>query len=314
MRSLNFAKSKNSKPRLDRFIHHLLDGYQESDRDKTHLHASDVTKSGKDLFCPRELHLLKHLDKNVGDKRYIDTPTRITFDDGWNKQDMLTNHYLKDYVWGNWFCESCHNLEKGRKFPRDYGCGLSMKQDVWCNWKYKEIRLTDPVSGITGSIDMFVDIGTGKYTMVECKIMSPTQFEKLDAPLAEHRLRTKLYLHLIKENSDDRFNSDWAYVLYCSRAHGKKSQELGVISPFKCFTVSEDKESIQTYLNKAHLFNTVKNTNKFACGVCTSIDSNRASKCSVKEECFSGNYPPQVTWEDSSGEPVHEGKTVLTAQ
>ena len=314
MRSLNFAKDKNSKPQLDRLIHAALDGKQPV-WDKKELHASDMTKSGSEVFCPRELHLMDHLNYDYTEhKRYLDTATRITFADGWDKQHRLTNDFLKDRVVGNWRCKSCNDVVSWGKFPRDYGCNLREKQSINCNWEYEEVRFHDD-TGISGSVDFFVDVGIGKYVMVECKIMGTTQFEKLEMPLAEHRLRTQLYLHLVKQDAlAEDINTDWAYILYNMRGHGKKSATVGGISPFKCYTVDYNKEAIQVYLNKAHLFTTVKNTEAFACGVCSSPEVSRAKKCPVKDECFSGKYPAQVTWQDKSGEPVHADKRVLSAK
>jgi hypothetical protein len=66
--------------------------------------------------------------------------------------------------------------------------------------------------------------------------MKTEDFEKLKAPLAEHRIRTSLYMKLIAASGTPAslsIHPTLGKVLYISRGFGKKSDDHGHIIPFK---------------------------------------------------------------------------------
>ena len=300
---------KNRKPNLVKLLHAVMDEYEDK-RLSPFLHASDMTKSGNDVFCPREPALLDEDIKYPSKygKTYLDTASRVTYAEGNDKQDRLTNEWLRDSVVGAWRCTSCGDLKEWGKYPYKSGCN---RQQHNCNWRYMEKRFIDPVSGISGGIDFMLDLGLGKFVVVENKIMTTDQFIKLTMPLAEHRLRTQLYLQLIANSNDSvkqYINTDWAYVLYCMRGHGKKSEQAGnIVSPFKSYIVEAKQDSVQGYLNRAYAYNFSRKDSegRLPCGVCISKESKRAKKCPVVDKCFSGEYPGVITWKDNKGDPMH---------
>ena len=305
---VDFSKSLQKKPSLIRLIHSKLGGGQEP-RPLTRLHGSDITKSGDEVFCPRERALIPIYNPKLP-RKYINTALDITFQAGWDMQERIVNQWLRDDVVGGWKCRSCGDSKDWGKFPKEKNCGKPAN----CYWEYREKVFTDRVSKISGSLDFLVDFGRGYFVMVECKIMAPSQFDDLKMPLSEHRLRTILYLHLIR-NSDDplaeKINKEWAFILYCSRAHGRKSEEAGEISPFKTFIVEYDQKPIQEYLNKAFVLDYYKRTNRMVFGVCDSEQSKRAAKCPVRQQCFSDKHKPEITWMTRENSPAHS--TALAA-
>jgi hypothetical protein len=90
--------------------------------------------------------------------------------------------------------------------------------------------------------------------MVELKIINTKDFEELAAPLAEHRIRTAMYLELI-ENSlhphRDKVDTSVGSVLYVSRGHGKKHPEYNKVLPFKEFLVERDDAALTPYFARA---------------------------------------------------------------
>ena len=155
------------------------------------IHASDLTKD--EGFCPKEFAILYYNGKTK--KGYgIAAAMTHTFDMGRDIEARIQNQYLLDFAVGDWKCTSCGDMKLFQKKPKT-GCH---REDINCIWRYSEVRLI--ASSITGGIDLFVDVGKPKLRMVEIKSIIKEDFANLKAPLAEHRLRTNLYLRMIADS------------------------------------------------------------------------------------------------------------------
>ena len=263
-----------------------LGGYQPARSHET-VHASDLTK---DHFCPRQTALLTILKAKKKDE-YINTALQVTFDAGNVMSDLFREKWAGQHVYGNWRCKCCNSTVTFKQKPINVPCKMGGK----CDWGYEEVNFVSQQYQVSGSLDAIMDLGAPKLFVTELKIIAVDAFEKLVAPLAEHRIRTNLYLNLVENSSsvfNGRINTKEARVFYVSRGFGKKHPDYNEILPFKEFKVERDDESLTPYLKKAEDIVVFKKTGALPHGVCkTSMDS-PAKKCSVCKQCFSGKYPP----------------------
>jgi hypothetical protein len=148
--------------------------------------------------------------------------------------------------------------------------------------------------GVTCGIDLLVDVGKPKLRLVEIKTMIKEDFQKLVAPLAEHRLRTVLYLNLVKNNAAlaDKIDTNAATVLYIAKSHGNYDKDQGSVTPFKEYEVKYNEEMIEPYLAAATQFGRWKKHNLMPEPICKHTQTKRAGKCAVAALCFSGKYAP----------------------
>jgi len=276
-------------------LHKVLPGWEKA-RDHKELHASDLTKEDNE-FCSRELCLLDIYEKKKKDQ-FINTCLRTTFDNGNDYSRRIREEYLSDYAWGIWYCPRCHG-QVGPCF-RPETCPACSYLDL----NYQEVFFKDEKSGVQGSVDLFVKLDKATSPLlrpVEIKTMDKDYFKKLVAPFSEHRVRTQLYLELIKRATNvsaeivAKIDTSVATILYCSRGYGIADNSLVGIkdhafSPFKEFEVKADPEAVETYFEKAQWVTDWRN-NKMGTilppRICESIGDNRANACPVKKECFS---------------------------
>jgi hypothetical protein len=228
---------------------------------------------------------------------YIPHALRATFDAGKDQQARLNNYYLRDHMVGGWRCLKCDEQHPWSKYPADGEVPCVRGSHLW---EYIEPVFHHP-SGFSGSIDGVVQFSHAKLRMVEFKIIkgepspgsSAPSFKEIIAPLAEHRLRTLLYLRLIAESPDPRTSQidvSVGHVLYISRGHGAKD-ESGRISPYKEFLVHRNDDYVERYVRMANAV-----TGDMPEGICTSALCPRAAKCAVVKQCFSGKYPAKNLW------------------
>lgn len=254
-------------------------------------HASDLTN--QDKFCPRELVLAQHL-KKMTYPRKIEAPMKITFDEGRDKQARLNNEWLRPIMVGFWACRSCLTLSVWGKAPKWCSCNYP-------KWQYVEPAFNHPF-GLVGSTDAILDVGKAKLRAVEFKIIDKDQWIELKAPLAEHRVRSKLYLELIaadqKHPAYGQIDSERIHVLYCMRGFGKKDPAKNRLSPFKEFIVHRDPVEADLYLKMAMAVKRARDLDweYFPKGICETMFDKRCAKCTVPKECFSGNYPAAFEW------------------
>lgn len=284
--TISWLKNKLSATPTSKSVIDILKknmGGWEKARDHTTVHASDITKEG---FCPRQLALLDITKKTKKDQ-YINTALRATFDVGNMTSDLFRERWAGDAAHGFWACRTCGTKSKFGTKPT-HNC--SSHPSVWT---YVEPQFFSTKYQISGSIDVLLDLEEPKLVVTELKIMSPTEFEKLAAPLSEHRIRTNLYMELI-EGSDsplkERINLTEAKVVYVSRAFGKKNPETGEILPFREFTVKRDSAGLAPYFAKATEVRVFKEQGVLPVAICNTAMDTNAKNCSVCAECFSGKF------------------------
>lgn len=285
-------------PLLDKFV-----GGHEKNRGFSHLHASDISQPA---FCPREVSLVKELNLPPGTS-YIAQALRATFDAGNDQQARVNNDWLVSVMFGNWKCTSCGKVDNLRYKPETKKCG-----DTICRYRYREPLLHCADVGVHGSIDGLVNVGTGALRLMEAKIIAADAFKPLAAPLAEHALRSRIYLYLLantqwlKHTGIPKIDTKRASILYISRGHGAKNS-AGKISPFREFIVTRDDNAIRKELSKAKAY-TMYQTQMgvgYPCRVCTTPMDKRAQSCPVVSACFSSNFVDSITWVNENNEPQH---------
>lgn len=248
------------------------------------VHASDITR---DSFCPRQTALLDITGK-CKKPQWQETAQTATYDVGNAISDLVREKWLIGHAVGDWICRSCgHKVLFTKQPPECFACGGT-------SLRYDEVRFEDPIFGFSGGIDVLVDTGSPLLEVVEIKIITPVDFEKLQGPLAEHRLRTNLYLNLIKNSQHpdkDRINTETGKVLYVSRAWGKKHLQYGKILPFKEFVVESNHSDLIPFLKKALDVKKWRDHKIMPAGVCDTSYCQTAKTCSVIKECWSGKFP-----------------------
>lgn len=263
----------------------------ERERAPTDLHASDLTKQTP-LFCPREFKLRQLVGSRTREE-FIDHARRMTFDDGHDKQARITT-YLHAFAVGRWKCLRCEEVSDWGPHPEyDEWCTMSGKAHIW--------RYTEPVfrhpkyKDLSGSIDILVQFpGDGPLRAVEVKIIKADEWEKLEAPLAEHRVRTQLYLQLIAESDAEHaadVDTSYGHILYVMRGFGKmdKTRRDRLITPLKEYVVERDDASVAKYFQMAAEIQ--RGIPRQTCG---SMLDKRAESCLYRRECFSGKFPPTI--------------------
>lgn len=294
-------------------IHKRVPGV-EPPRPHFPLRASDLLKDDY-AFCPRE-HAF--LDMGVASKKgsYVGTALRLTYNHGHYMEDQIRNDLVRDLAVGTWECEVCgHEHPSFGHAPKVKcpSCGWGHK------WKYKEVRFEDKYTGVSGGIDLLVKTPKPKLMIIEIKTMAPDKFKDLVAPLAEHRARTTLYMHLAsKTKLAERVNLNEARVIYAVKSYGIKDETLATngikdspFSPFKEFPLTRDDTILNTPLARARTLKVWRDTKKgIPCGICPNGLVKRAQQCSAVSACFSGKYPSTLTWPEL-GAPKHPGKTLI---
>ena len=303
-------------PTLKFELHKRIAGWEDP-RPHFPLRASDLLKSTAE-FCPRE-HAF--MDLGVASKKgsFVGTSLRMTFNHGGFMERQIRDVYLRDIVVGEWECGICkHTHSTFGKAPKIKcpSCGWGHK------WEYKEPRFADDATGVSGGIDMLLDIGQPKLLIVEIKTMTPEDFKTLAAPLAEHKFRTSLYLKLAESSkweASDRVNTKESKILYVTKSFGFKDETLkeagikdAAFSPFKEFTILRNDDILSTPLAKAKVLKVWRDTKQgMPCGVCSNGLTKRAQGCSAISSCFSGKYQSTLTWYEN-GVAKHPGKTAIT--
>jgi hypothetical protein len=254
-------------------------------RSHEQVHASDLTKPD---FCPREVALL-HATKGKRKDQFVDTALKVTFDIGNMTSDLIREKWLAGQAVGDWWCSRCGAKRAFCKLPPD----TDQTSPHVHHWHYREVKFE--ALGFTGSIDMFVDLGAPRLTVVELKIMAPDEWIPLVAPKAEHRVRTNLYLRLIEASDHpmkDRINLTKAKVMYVTRSFGKAHPEYGGdILPFKEFDLPRDDSAIADALDKSEKIQLFLKSGIFPKRTCDTSWGPVAKNCSACAACFSGKFP-----------------------
>lgn len=312
--ALKIIKAMKKAVSIKMMIHEALAGW-EPPRNHDTLHASDLMKALE--FCPREFAFIQMgLAKKKGS--FVGTALRITFDHGRDMEWRLRNEWLRHVISGWWKCGVCGTRHKS--FGKAPQCNCP-KCGYGHQWEYDEVNFVSPKSGISGAIDAIVDVKEPKLRILEIKSIAIDAFRKLEAPLAEHKFRTSLYMRLAGEShlpESERVNSQEANILYVAKSFGVKDEsmkEAGIsdsaFSPFKEFTIQRDDSLVETPVNKAKVYTFWKHTQEgMPCGVCVNGLTKRAQSCSAVSACFSGHHTSTLTWL-ANQTPAHAGKIVI---
>lgn len=248
-------------------------------------HASDLTKES---WCPRAAAL--HEASNTEPKaQYHPVGLKVTFENGDLLAEQLRAKWMGQRALGKWRCIKCNAHHTGRK--PDFNSPLCLHL-----WRYEELVFEWPEYEFTGAIDLFADLDhpEGKATVVEIKTMNPEDFKSLKAPLAEHRIRTALYLALLERNKASLpfpVDTQTGIVLYISRGYGTTNPDYhNDIIPFREFTVDNRPEDIKDPLDRALVMKKFKAEKKLPEKTCKESWTEPAKWCSAVAQCFSGKY------------------------
>lgn len=269
------------------------------------LHASQLTDN-QVPFCAREAVILD-LSKKPPRDRYISTAMQVAFDQGKSLHEYVRSEWLRDVAVGDWRCQKCGTMVRFSPHPKQCSkCGMD-------DYEYIEPIFVSQTTGVSGSMDTFINFALPKLVLTEIKTIDKDQFKALKAPLAEHRLRTILYLFLIRDSlRQERHKVDpmRAKILYVSKGFGAKGED-GKISPFREFDVTYNEDSILPYIEKAlsvHAFRQKKAG--VPKGICPTSYVNRVKYCACPKECWGPNYLEGSHGSSDTGEIDAGGQTV----
>lgn len=278
-----------SQRSLVELLHTRLAGKREARSHKV-VHVSTVTDSELG-FCPRQFALLDVLEQKLPPE-HINAALQVAFDNGEALHDLCRNKWLRNDVIGMWKCKQCKDVRHFSKLPAAKGPSCAHE------WVYYEEKFVDPASGISGSIDFFVDMGNKKLTIVEAKSIDKDQFSKLAGPMAKHRIRSQVYLALIDRAAPkevkEQIDLSHARILYISKGFGKMNADHGKVLPFKEFSVQRNDEAVEQYFELGQHVQVFRKGGPMPKVICVNHMDKRAQPCPVAKQCFSGKYPAGV--------------------
>lgn len=289
------------KPSLRQLLHAQMGGYAP-ERPLHNIHASDLTYEEKP-YCPR-LNALCLLNGITPPDRYVNTCLAYTFELGEQMHELARSNLLKKYIAGYWKCPHCkHTTQTVGYQPKTCEmCGIEPFQ-----FQYVEVRFKCEVTGASGAIDCLIKFPNApKMHIVELKsIVHKTDssgvmdFVSLKAPLAEHGLRTNLYMRLADNsanNLSDFIDLQNALVFYMTKGYGYKDPTLEMeaisdtMTPFKEFWVKRDDSKTDYYINKAIPMKTFTEQGIMPPPI---DDKSACEKCKMKHQCET-TYPAGV--------------------
>jgi hypothetical protein len=301
MPGMTFLKKHDSTPQTSSVKYHLHQYFNgpEDGRPLTNVHASELTKP--EGFCPR-LYALSDVTKRKPKPRWLTTSERLTFQMGRDQEKNIVNAFADmGKAICHWECLFCGRLYQFTSRPIECDTCHAKRFDP------KEVRFESAISGASCGVDMLLALGEPKLRPVELKTMAADRFKSLKAPLAEHRLRTAMYLRIIKESAHSWSNlvgTEKGTVVYVSKsAYGCADDTLkawGVkesYSPFKEYDVTRADKETDPLLARATVVKQFRAGQiGMPAGICTTSMGKRASTCNCKEACFSGEFPATHTW------------------
>lgn len=278
-------------------LHKKMAKYEKA-RDHSRVHTSDITR--KD-FCAREFALCDLTNKKPAGQ-FIGTSLQATFDLGRSLQDLLNQSWGVDWCVGTWECLHCLKIFKFQKRPEQCDqCGHRY-------FRYKEEVFVHPLYKHSCSIDyLFLRPSIGKSVplleVVEVKTMVKDGFKVLQAPVAEHRVQTAIYLKTIEDSKDERtkcIKTSAGRVFYICKGFGCAAPDLkenGIkdagFSPFKEYIVTRDKvmdKLVERYYEKAAQVELFRANGTLPPGYCATSLCKKAKYCPVRKECWGGEY------------------------
>jgi CRISPR/Cas system-associated exonuclease Cas4 (RecB family) len=278
------------------YIHSKLPSSEESRSHKI-IHASDLTKEDEE-FCPREFAIMD-LYNHRRKKRFIGTALRTTFDVGEAYHDLVREEWAKEICIGTWVCLACGHKHKFTMKP--FKC--SYDGCTGTSFRYSEEVFWSGEGNYVSSMDMLVKYKNhSKLYIVEIKSIDKDKFKPLVAPLAEHRLRTSLYLRSISMSDHphrDRINTKKGIIFYVSKGYGIKDttlKENGIpdmpFTPFKEFVIDRDDESTQYLIDRAIVLDDFRRgSGKVPLPIYPTAMNTRCKSCQFLKICWSGKIP-----------------------
>ena len=294
---MNFVKTMlegdQGKHSLKVLLHRQL-ARMEPPRSMATLHASEVTKSE---FCARRSAIMLASGVRAGDE-YLSGSMAMTFQIGRDVQDHIVSAAADAGIAvGHWRCVACNRLHEFCKRPVEcHKCTRRTFTPV-------EVRFKSEVSGISGGFDMIMSTGLPKLRLVEIKTMAPIEFQALVLPLAEHKLRTALYLRIAAESANplsQHIDQNEALVLYVSKGgFGHADPALTQLlprerhSPFKEFVVKRDDAMTQPTVDAAMALTGWRTgVSGMPTPRCHKPTDKLAQWCPVAQYCFGSVFPP----------------------
>lgn len=289
------------KQSLRYMLHDHLSGPQPG-RPLTTIHASALTKH--DGMCPR-YYALHDVQKIKPGSEYLSAADVVTYDIGNDLQQRVMHAFADmDAAVGHWQCLACRLTHTFRPRPKSCAkCGCE-------SFRAEEVRFVSAVTGASCGVDLLVKGFGPKLRPIEIKTMGRDEFKGLMAPLAEHRLRTNLYLRIIAESDHEwaaQVATDAARILYACKAGYVADPELkswgltDLYSPFKEYVIHRKDADTEEVSRRSRAVKDFRDGNTgMPCGICTTALVKRAQYCSQRKACFSGDYPPEHDW--SKGE------------
>ena len=301
-----FKKLRDVLPHKDlKFLLHEHLHVRDPHRGVKTVHASELTHDERE-FCPR-FYALADVTKAKLPDRWLSTSESVTFAMGKWLQDQVVHWFAEmGRAVGHWVCVSCNQLHEFQLRPvKCKSCGSRV-------FKPEEVRFVSAKSGASCGVDMLINTGKPLLVPVEIKTMDKDVFKALVAPLAEHRLRTTLYLRIIAESGHhwaNRVDTSMAHVLYVSKGgFGCADPQLKTwdiyehFSPFKSYEVPRNDKLAEPQSRLARVVKQFREGKVgMPAGVCPTAMTKRAKICPLCKACFAGDYPPVHHWQGGLG-------------
>jgi hypothetical protein len=247
---------------------------------------SDLTQSD---FCPRE-HAIYTNFNYTKNTQFISTATYLTWQYGRYIEKEVRNTWLRDYVIGDWLCETCLQFTKFTLLKNVPLCECGHNDRTM----YVEPVFSLPNFNVVGSPDFFIEHDKFGIVPIEIKTIDKDIFSELSKVQSEHEKRSCLYLKLIADSTPlYSINTDFMQVVYFCKGFGMKDTTVKTFnaldreySPVKEFTVYRDDAHVEKYWRKLEMYKEVTEKNMYPARICDTIQCSRAKKCNVRELCF----------------------------
>jgi len=256
------------------------------------LHGSSITRQEK-AFCGREV-LIKHkLGKR--DTEHVATSMAVTWRWGRMVESEVRRLFAEmGMAVGDWQCTytKCKHVVRWSKQPAECPkCGGE-------RFTYEELRAISPYSGIGCGLDLLLNRGEPKLTLVEVKSIDKDKFADLKGPLGEHKLRMQLYLRCIAESGQpelEKINTQRGVVLYVTKGgYGTMVDNSAwtdavkeKFSPFKEYPVERMDKDTDALVEAARATKlALEGKGPVPERICATYGVKRAQGCSVVGPCF----------------------------
>lgn len=227
-------------------------------------------------LCSRE-EVLKHIH-NVESKEKIDHKLQRTFDIGSAVHYWIQNNWFKNWnvLWGDWDCRNCHEVYKNQLRPKE--CGRCFKD----SFEYVEKEIIHNELRVTGHPDGIIDLGHSKW-LLEIKTCSSKQFQLhvniRKQAYGPHVDQSQAYMFLLKSLDPHEFsNLRGAVIFYFEK---DESMIHDFYHPFDIKVATKVFEALHVAREGMREKKIPERT------VCDKKSCARATRCSVKDICFS---------------------------